>query len=809
MNKKFILSGGGTGGHIYPAVAIADALKQRYPDAEFLFVGAQDKMEMEKVPQAGYTIEGLWISGLQRKISLQNLSFPFKVISSLNKAKRILKNFAPDAVIGTGGFASGPILYAASQKKIPTLIQEQNALPGITNKILSKKVDKICVAYETVLKYFPTEKTLLTGNPVRKDLENIEISSSTARLHFGLQAQTHTLLVLGGSLGAGKINELIAHHLDFFKQNNIQLLWQTGKYYFEKYRSLENETVKIVPFIKEMQLAYAAADVIVSRAGALTVSELCLVGKAVIFIPSPNVAEDHQTKNAQAMADKNAALLINENEADDNFSQILLNVFEQPDKRAALGKAIKKLAKPHATNTIVTEIAKLIEPPNTAQQNLFFLGIGGIGMSALARHALKNKAAVAGYDKVESQLTRSLTSDGATIFYEDEVTSIPLPFRSAQQTQVIYTPAVPKNTRLFAWFEQNGFQMMKRSEWLGQLTREHRCLAIAGTHGKTTTSTLLAHLLKEGGQQITAFLGGISQNYHTNFLADGADALIVEADEFDRSFHRLSPFFSAVTSTDADHLDIYGSKEEMLKAYEIFAKNTQPGGKVFVNENVNLKGIKYGFIKNSDYRLTNIRITEGKYCFDIESPKGKLENLRFGLPGKHNLSNALLATVMALEWGLATEKIALGLASFQGVERRFTRHIDTAKCVFIDDYAHHPTEIKAVFEAVNSFYPNRKKTVLFQPHLFSRTRDFMKDFADALSAFDRVWLAEIYPARELPIAGIDSRALLDLISIRDKKIVNKQSVLEALKTTSPELLLVLGAGDIAEWVEPIKKCLET
>ncbi|MEN8885611.1 MAG: undecaprenyldiphospho-muramoylpentapeptide beta-N-acetylglucosaminyltransferase, partial [Winogradskyella sp.] len=317
---KFILSGGGTGGHIYPAIAIADELKLRYPNAEFLFVGASDRMEMDKVPQAGYKIEGLWISGIQRKLTLRNLAFPLKLIVSLLRSKKIIKTFKPNVVIGTGGFASGPLLQMATSKKIPTLIQEQNSYPGITNKLLAKKVNTICVAYEGLEQFFPKQKIKITGNPIRKDLLEVKSKHIEGKDAFTLIHSKKTLLVLGGSLGARRINELIEANIDFFESQNIQVLWQCGKLYYNQYKHYNQlPNVQVHAFLSTMDLAYAAADVILSRAGAISVSELCIVGKPVIFIPSPNVAEDHQTKNAKSIADKNAAILIKEKDLDSQF----------------------------------------------------------------------------------------------------------------------------------------------------------------------------------------------------------------------------------------------------------------------------------------------------------------------------------------------------------------------------------------------------------------------------------------------------------------------------------------------------------
>ncbi|NGX83491.1 undecaprenyldiphospho-muramoylpentapeptide beta-N-acetylglucosaminyltransferase [Aequorivita sp. KMM 9714] len=363
-NKKFIISGGGTGGHIYPAIAIANELKTRFPDAEFLFVGAEDRMEMEKVPQAGYKIKGLWISGLQRSLSLQNLAFPLKLVSSLMKSKSILKTFKPDAAIGTGGYASAPLLRMAAKQNIPCLIQEQNSHAGITNKWLSSKVQKICVAYEGMEKFFPSEKVKLTGNPVRQDLLDISLKREEALTFFNLNRDKKTLLVLGGSLGARRINQLIEKSLPFFERINLQVIWQCGKFYEETYKNKGNENVQVHAFLNRMDLAYAASDFIISRAGALSVSELCLVGKPVVFIPSPNVAEDHQTKNALAISEKNAAILIKENELDTNFEKEFSDLISSIEKQEMLSKNILALAKPNATKEIVEEIEKLLNNNN-------------------------------------------------------------------------------------------------------------------------------------------------------------------------------------------------------------------------------------------------------------------------------------------------------------------------------------------------------------------------------------------------------------------------------------------------------------
>ncbi len=357
---KIVISGGGTGGHIYPAIAIANELQNRYPSAKFLFVGAKDRMEMEKVPKAGYEIKGLWISGIQRKISAKNLLFPFKLLHSLWNANKIISNFKPDVVIGTGGYASGPTLIMANRRNIGTLVQEQNSLPGITNKLLASKTKKICVAYDGLDRFFPQEKIIKTGNPVRQDILNTDNHREEAIEKYALDTTKKTLLIIGGSLGAGRINALISEHLPFFKENNLQLLWQCGSYYISTYEKCAGDTVQVFDFLYDMHLAYAAADIIISRSGAGSVSELCIVGKPVIFIPSPNVAEDHQTKNAEAIVSKDAALLLKESDFS-NFETLFLSLLNSQEKQTLLGGNIKKLALPMATSDIVDQIEKIIK----------------------------------------------------------------------------------------------------------------------------------------------------------------------------------------------------------------------------------------------------------------------------------------------------------------------------------------------------------------------------------------------------------------------------------------------------------------
>ena len=359
--NRFLISGGGTGGHIYPAISIAEELSTRFENNKILFVGSSDRMEMQKVPEYGYDIIGLWISGINRKLHFSNLLIPLKIISSIVKSYFIIKKFKPDFVVGTGGFASGPVLYVASKLKIPTLIQEQNSYPGITNRILSKSVNYICVSYLKMEKYFPKSKLLFTGNPVRKDIYLSTISKKVSLEFFNLNTNKKTLLVLGGSLGALKINEFIESNLNYFKNLGVQILWQCGNHYFQKFQSLETDIVKVKPFIKKINHAYQAADYIISRSGASVISELCIVGKPVIFIPSPNVAEDHQTKNAMSIVNLNSAEIVMEKDLDSEFNRVFEKIYNNKEYSLKLSKSIKKIERPTATEDIVNYIKKFLK----------------------------------------------------------------------------------------------------------------------------------------------------------------------------------------------------------------------------------------------------------------------------------------------------------------------------------------------------------------------------------------------------------------------------------------------------------------
>ncbi|MBK6627330.1 MAG: UDP-N-acetylmuramate--L-alanine ligase [Flavobacteriales bacterium] len=450
---------------------------------------------------------------------------------------------------------------------------------------------------------------------------------------------------------------------------------------------------------------------------------------------------------------------------------------------------------------------------STAVQRLYFVGIGGIGMSGLARYFRRAGAVVGGYDRTPSALTESLAAEGMAIHFDDDPASIPEPLRERPaDVLVVRTPAVPASSLLLAWWTAAGARIVKRSELLGLVTRDRHTYAVAGTHGKTTVSTLLTHLLHSGGVPVNAFLGGISANYNTNVLLDeGAVANVVEADEYDRSFLQLRPTDAIITAADPDHLDIYGTPEAMLEAYTAFAGLCS--GALLVHERVKaalpaLKADTYAIGGHGVPRAEQVEVREGAYHFDLVAGGVTLRGLRLGMAGRHNVENATAAAAMALRAGVAPEALRAALASFRGVERRFQTILGGPATVFIDDYAHHPAELDAAIRSARELHPTRSLTIVFQPHLFTRTRDLADGFARSLAGADRLYLLDIYPAREEPIPGITSAWLLDRIALADKHLVGRDELIARLSAEPPELLLTLGAGDIDRLVPRIADALQ-
>ena len=825
---KILISGGGTGGHIFPALSIADAIRERYSTAKILFVGAENRMEMERVPEAGYNIVGLPVAGFNRKNILKNINVLFRLFKSLRQAKNIVKDFQPHLVIGVGGYASGPTLRAANSLGIPTLLQEQNSYAGITNKLLAKKATKICVAYEGMERFFPEKKIVLTGNPVRKDLEGAEINREEAYAFFNCDPNKKTILVLGGSLGAGSINRSLISALSTIERNDIQFIWQSGKYYYfdskEKLRYYPQAPVHLTSFISRMDFAYSIADLIISRAGAGSISEFCLLGKPVILIPSPNVAEDHQTQNARALVKKNAVVLIPDINANRDLIPQALEIIHNNERLKELSENISKLALPDAANKIVDEIDAILGISSEDSEYrksiidcsaVYFVGAGGIGMSALVRYFLFHGKKAGGYDRVESELTKQLNDEGAEIHYEDNVDLIPEIYKDPKNALIILTPAVPEDHSELTYFRKNGFTILKRAQVLGEITRKSSGLCVAGAHGKTTISSMIAHLLKQSSIDCNAFLGGILKNYDSNLMVSGkSDLTVIEADEYDRSFHWLTPYMAVITSVDPDHLDIYKTAKAYRESFCYFASLIRENGVLLMEAGVDIepklkKGVKlYRYaVDNGDFQAKNIRTENGSIIFDFVTPERTICDIQLGVPVKINILNGIAALAIAYLNGVTDNEMQTGMASFRGARRRFDFQIKRNDCVLIDDYAHHPEELAASILSVKELYPEKKLTVIFQPHLYSRTNDFYREFAKSLSAADEVILIPIYPAREEPLKGVSSRLILNHVTAPEKHLYSKEELLDAIRKKKPELALVAGAGDIELLVEPLKEIL--
>jgi len=441
------------------------------------------------------------------------------------------------------------------------------------------------------------------------------------------------------------------------------------------------------------------------------------------------------------------------------------------------------------------------------KHNIYLIGIGGIGMSALAFYFKVNGKHVAGYDRTRTEITERLEGMGVKIHYKESLAHIDKRFMNPNNTLIVYTPAIPENNEELQFFKNTGYNVLKRSEVLRLITKNSFCIAVSGTHGKTTTTSILAHLMNVCSVKLTAFLGGISENYNSNLILKGSEVTVVEADEFDRSFLTLSPDMACITSMDADHLDIYGDVDELKRSFIQFSDKVKSNGKLFVKKGLPIKGITYGFEDTCDYSIKNIKIENAIYVFDVVTPKTVIKNIQFNLPGRHNLSNALVALAMAVEYGCPPEQLVKALASYKGVKRRFSYHLRTENMVLIDDYAHHPEEINAVYRAVKEMYPTKKVLVVFQPHLFSRTKDFADDFATSLQQFDQILLLDIYPAREEPITGITSKWLLKKIKNPNKKLIAKKDLITEIQKSSANVVITMGAGDIGEEVKTIKQNL--
>jgi UDP-N-acetylmuramate--alanine ligase len=698
------------------------------------------------------------------------------------------------------------------------VIQEQNSVPGKVNRVFGKRAALICAAFPGMERYFPSEKIVLTGNPVRQSIRNVKSLHESSCLHFGLDVQKPVLLAIGGSQGARSINEAMASALPTLVARGIQVIWQTGQTYHPVAEKLISDLgisgVVAMKFIPAMELAYGAATLVVSRAGALSIAEITLAGLPSVLVPFPFAAADHQTGNAQTMVAQGASVLLKDHEVRGELLNVVIDLFSNPSQLERMSAKATGMAAANADLYIaklIRDIAQKIPVGRYTPdkgfgqlQKVYFLGIGGIGMSALARWFMLMGRKVHGYDKTKTPLTAALEKEGAVIHYDDRPDLIP-----ADTGLVILTPAIPAQLKERRSVLDLGVPVLKRAELLGMISRSITTIAIAGTHGKTSTSAITVHLLHAAGIPVTGFVGGITKNFGNNFVwHHNSRVMVVEADEFDRSFLHLSPDFSVITSTDADHLDIYGKHERLLEAFARFG-NMNGVGPLFTGPGVQVKFQKqstpyHAGVSTSEWYAENIRPEGVATRFDLRLGDLYLKDVLLGVPGRHNVENAVAASAAALWAGASPDQLRIGLASYAGVLRRFDIRIHRDDLLYIDDYAHHPSELNACISAVRSITSGKTITGIFQPHLYTRTRDFASGFAESLSQLDHVVLLDIYPAREEPIPGVDAAMILEKISNPSKVLIHMDEVKEYLKNHPPEVLLTLGAGDIDTLVPRIE-----
>ncbi len=656
----------------------------------------------------------------------------------------------------------------------------------------------------------------MTGNPFRGSIMELPERGESARL-MGLSPRVPTMLVTGGSLGTRTLNDMMLHFLQTYSGGEVQVIWQCGAYYHTgcqtAVQELEvNDRVRYVllPYIERMDRAYAMSDVVVCRSGASTVSELQLLGIPTVFVPSPNVAEDHQTANARAVVEGGGAMMVTDSHAKEMAMTTATDLIFNPQKLEEMSQKLKAQGRPNATRDVADVVEKICAPtsaltPEIEQKNVYFVGIGGIGMSAVARFFRHEGYNVAGYDRVETPLTQKLQEEGIEVHYSDNVEQIPAGFKNPSTTKVIYTPAIPCDHTELQWFSDNGFEVIKRAQALGLLCAEKYTMAVAGTHGKSSTTTMVAwlnHCASTDGTG-SAFLGAISKNFGTNTIMGTGDRMAVEADEFDRSFHQLHPKVSLITAADPDHLDIYGTAAEFRRGFEQFISQTSDA--VIIKEGVELTVLagltRYSYSLDNpttDYHATNIALTpRHTYSFDMVTPRQTIPDLELGIPGEVNLENAVGAIALLDQRGFDVDGLRSALRSFQGIERRFDMWLNTPKIAYMDDYAHHPQELERMILSVREIFPQRHLTVCFQPHLYSRTQDFAEGFARSLSLADSVIMLPIYPARELPIEGVTSQIIADKITCPTTLLGAKEELPQAIKELENlSVLVTAGAGDI-------------
>lgn len=803
---KIMISGGGTGGHIYPALTIADELKKIIPDAEIIYVGTAVGLEKDIVPRYGYDMRYIEVAGFRRSLSFDTFKSFYLLYKGLKQAKELIALEKPDLVIGTGGYVCGPIVYQAAKAGIVTCIQEQNAMPGVTNKILSRYVNRIFLGYEAARKYFPGKADIVyTGNPVRREIVNEDKAASYEELH--LNPNMKTILVFGGSRGAKSINKaMVGVELKLSGRTDVQILHATGEANYTDHikalgaRGGVKDNIHVVPYLHNMPAAQAVADFTICRAGAIGLAEIAAKGIPAILIPFPFATANHQEFNARAVEEKGAAKVILDKDIN---STVLLDeidfLLENPEELEKMRRAAQNLSSISAGENIARQALGVWA---MAKNNLHFVGVGGAGMSAIASVFLEKGIKVQGSDVNKSEIVDRLISQGAKIAVGHDAKNI-----EGASALVLSTAIRNTNPEVVA-AKEKGLPVLHRSDALSWLINDGDGVTVAGAHGKTTTTSMLACIAQKADLGATSLIGGDVVQLGGNAVTGKGKYVIAEADESDGSFLKFHPQIAVVTNIEGDHLDHYGSMENLCAAFKQYLNNVKPGGFAVLcadNENAvkladaaGVPVVTYG-IENGDYTAREIEYKGKETNYKLYCDEEFVADVKLVVPGRHNVENSVGAFAVAKSMGVDEKIILEALADFHGAKRRFETKALVNDIWFVDDYAHHPTEIKAVLKAARQTGAKRI-VVCFQPHRYSRTKLLLEDFKHAFDDCDVLAITDVYAASEDPVEGGTSDVLVNAIrEATGKDVTYTPSFDEAFNYLKEiilpgDLVMSIGAG---------------
>jgi UDP-N-acetylmuramate--alanine ligase len=839
---RVLFAGGGTGGHLYPALAIEAAMRALRADLESHFVGARRGIEARVLPERGVPHTLLPIEPIRRDRPWRNWRLVPALVRSLLAVRSLCARFRPHVFVGTGGYASGPAALVAHLRGVPIVLQEQNAYPGLVTRWMAPRARQIHLGFPEAaahLKPGPGTEVLESGNPIR--IPDAKDDRARARIRLGLPADATVALVTGGSQGALAINRSLSDAIAAVARGDLPappadlvLLWVTGPDHLQAVRdglaaAGSPEWVRLEGYLNDMPAALSAADLAVSRAGASTTGELLAWGIPSILIPLPTAAADHQRVNAEALAAAGAAQVLDQAEATpERLWRALMELAADPAARARMAERARERARPHAAESIAADVLALADRASAGADArrsagsedevdlvalartgpVHLVGVAGAGMSVLAELILRSGGAVSGCDLRPGAIGKALRDRGARVEQGHD------PAHVEDAVAVVTTAAVPADHPELARARARGIPVMKRARALGALVNRGTVVGVAGTHGKTTTTAMTAAILDAAGLDPTAMVGGRIDAWGGGLRLGGGDLFVVEADEYDRSFHALRPTVAIVTNLEADHLDIYGSLEAVEDAFDTYvaalpadglliACADDPGAARLVARHAGAPVLTYGTGEAADLRATDVRSDAQGSTFTMVDRDGALGTVRLGAPGEHNVRNALAAFAAARHLGADFASAVAALERFTGVARRFDVLGERAGVKVVDDYAHHHTELAATLAAARAAHPRRRIVAVFQPHLFTRTRDFAREMGSALAAADAVWVTDVYPAREEPIAGVTGELVAAAAREAGGDVVYHPDLATlpvALRgaARSGDVMLVMGAGNIDE-----------